>query len=103
MSTPYARSKFIVEQNARKQAIGDAKSQPADRIEEALDPLAPVEMIPNLFMFVRGPNGHMIFRGTSQPDYYALTENEKLQLQNYWVERYLAIVKEELTKRSKGE
>jgi hypothetical protein len=103
MSTPYRRAKFIVEGNARKQAIGDATSQPADRIEEALDPLAPIEMIPNLLQFVRTPKGQMIFRGTSQPDYLALTENEKIELQNYWVERYLAIVKEELTKRSKGE
>ena len=101
-SKEYDRAKFIVESNAKKQAIGDARTLPFDRIQDALEPAAPAELIPTLMLWVRGRKGEMIFRGVSQLDYHALTQDQRFELQNYWVTRYLEIVKEQLQERVKG-
>jgi hypothetical protein len=102
MSNPYDRAKFVVETNARKQALGDASTLEHSRIMEALDPAAPAELMRNLLNWVRTPKGQMVFRGLAQPDYHALTQLEKFELQDYWVERYIQIVREKLTERVKG-
>jgi hypothetical protein len=102
VSNHYDRAKFIVELNAKKQAIGDSRTIEYHRIEEALDPAAPAELIPALLSWVRGIKGQMIFRGISQPDYRMLTTEQKVDLQNYWITRYLELVKENLEKRVKG-
>ncbi|HEY1645720.1 MAG TPA: hypothetical protein VGF75_05095 [Candidatus Saccharimonadales bacterium] len=98
----FQRAKFVVEVNAKKQAIGDARTLEPDRIDDALEPAAPVEMIPTLLSWVRGVKGEMIFRGISQIDYRLLTNEDKVELQNYWITRYFEVVKEKLIERVKG-
>jgi hypothetical protein len=44
----------------------------------------------------------MIFRGISQIDYRLLTNEDKVELQNYWITRYFEVVKEKLQERVKG-
>ena len=98
----YERAKFVVEANAKKQAYGDSSTLQHHRIQEVLDPLVDIELIPNLKGWVVSKQGDIIFRGVSQPDYEALTYTEKQTLKQYWVTRYLEIVREKLQERVKG-
>ena len=99
MADPYKRAKWIVEQSAKKQANGDVKELPLHRIPEGTDPMLVVNTTPILREWIRGRKGIIIFNQLDQRDYRALTQNEKIELQEYWIQCYLTRVTDGLKDR----
>lgn len=96
----YANARFVVETNARKQAIGDAYATPLYKIREYLaNPNAMMDVIEILDSWATGDNANLVFSGLPKEDYDALFDSEKRSLIKFWCYLYPVIVLDLLSRR----
>ncbi len=96
----YEYVKFYVESNARLQASEDAKSYPSHKIKDTIeDPSVMIDVLRVLDSWKHGRKAELVFVQVPAQYRMALSENQRIELIEVWIELYPRTVMELLRKR----
>lgn len=106
-SQRYARAKWIVQSNAKVQALGDSNNYPRERIIDTLtDPQTYVYFEAAMKGWRYGPKAQLVFRQMNEKDYTLLTMEEKQELIQLWIDDYyqevIILLRKRLERESKN-
>jgi hypothetical protein len=96
----YARAKFVVETNARGQALNDSQDLPIHKvIEYVSDPRVVIDAREMLTFWSYGNTTDIVFTQLDKEDYQNLTDEQRRQLVAYWCNYYLELMMKNLKQR----
>jgi hypothetical protein len=100
----YARAKWIVEANAKVQAMGDAATCPKERmIEIIMDPMTYTLYEGSMKSWRYGIKAQLVFVQMNEKDYELLTYEEKQELIQIWIDLFYQEVMKLLKERYERE